>query len=99
MKRLLAVLSVLAALFIAQPIESALAKVKIDITIGGTLWGKGKISCNQGARLLRDRDYYNISPRDCQGRHYVYRAWRNNKYFQITVDARNSRVVDRRRLA
>ena len=98
MKRLLSVLSVLAALAIAQPIAPAQAKVQIDITIGGMLWGKGKITCNQGSRLLRDRGYYNVSPRDCWGRHYVYRAWRNNKFFQITVDARNSRVVDRRRL-
>jgi hypothetical protein len=98
MKRLLGILSVLAAVTIAQPAVPAQAKVQIDITIGGTLWGKGKISCNQGARLLRDRGYYNISIRDCRGRHYNYRAWRNNRYFQITVDARNSRVVDRRRL-
>ena len=98
MKRLLSVLSVLAALAIAQPIEPAQAKVVIDITIGGALWGNGKITCNQGSRLLRDRGYYNISRRDCWGRQYVYRAWRNNKYFQIIVDSRNARVVDRRRL-
>ncbi|MGE0006752.1 MAG: hypothetical protein AB7S92_14300 [Parvibaculaceae bacterium] len=98
MKRLSGILALFAALLIAQPAAPAQAKVQIDITIGGTLWGKGKISCRQGARLLRDRGYYNVSMRDCRGRYYTYRAWRKNRYFQIAVDARNSRVVNRLRL-
>lgn len=95
MKVLLAVLSLLVAVAITSP---AHAKVQIDISVGGTLWGKGKITCSQGARLLRERAYTGVTMRDCWGRYYIYRAWRNFRYYEIAVDSRNARVVDRLRL-
>ena len=96
MKRLLAVLSLLAAVVITSP--SAQAQVEVDISVGGALWGKGKITCSQGARLLRQRAYHSVTMRDCWGRYYIYRAWRSLRYYEIAVDSRNSRVVDRHRL-
>lgn len=98
MKMLLAVLSFLLAIVIFSPFAPAQAKVQIDISVGGTLWGKGKITCSQGARLLRDRAYTAVSMRDCWGRYYIYRAWRSFRYYEIAVDSRNARVVDRHRL-
>ena len=77
MKRLLAVISILAAVVITSPFEPAQAGVEVDISVGGALWGKGKITCNQGARLLRDRAYRGVTMRDCWGRYYIYRAWRS----------------------
>lgn len=98
MKMLLAALSLLAAVFITSPVTPAQAKVTVDITVGGALWGKGRISCSQGARLLRDRAYSGVTMRDCWGRYYIYRAWRNFRHYEIAVDSRNARVVDRHRL-
>jgi hypothetical protein len=98
MTRPLLVLSLLASVVISQPVEPAQAKVQIDITVGGTLWGKGKITCSQGARLLRDRAYHSVTMKDCWGRYYIYRAWRNFRHYEIAVDSRNARVVDRHRL-
>lgn len=98
MKMLLAVLSLLAAVAITSPFDPAHAKIQIDISVGATLWGKGKITCNQGARLLRERAYTGVTMRDCWGRCYIYRAWRNFRHYEIAVDSRNARVVDRHRL-
>jgi hypothetical protein len=97
MKRLLAMLSLLVAVGIAQPLKPAQA-AEVDIMVGSTLWNGGKISCSKGARLLRQRAYTGVVMRDCWGRYYIYRAWRSYRYYEIALDSRTSRVVDRMRL-
>jgi hypothetical protein len=82
----------------AQPVTVAHAKVSVEVTTGGSSWGKGRISCSRGARILRDRGYRDIVRKDCYGRFYVYRAWRDSRRYEIALDARSGRVVDRRRV-
>ena len=79
---------------------SASAQTNININIGvGTNLNRGRgISCSQGERLLRNRGFRNIRRIDCRGRFFVYRAWRGNSRFEITVRQSNGRVVDMRRI-
>jgi hypothetical protein len=73
----------------------AKAGVNIDINIGG----KKQISCGRGRRLVQDYGYFDVRPRDCNGRNYSYFGRRGNgRAFIITVDSRRARVVDVRRL-
>ena len=76
----------------------AKAQVNIDINIGTDLSLGRRISCAEGARLLRDRGFRNIRRRDCRGRHFVYRATRRGSRWEVALQSRNGRIVDVRRL-
>ena len=65
---------------------------------GGGHWGGGhwdddysggpaKLTCSQGKRKLRFKDYHHIRPTDCHGKFYGYRAIRNGKIFRIRMNA------------
>ena len=74
--------------------------VTVNISIGnGTSLNFGRrISCVDGARLIRDRGFREVVPRDCRGRYFVYRASRARHRYEISIDSRNGRVADFRRM-
>lgn len=91
----------LAVVFLLTPIgDPAPANaVTVNISIGnGTSLNFGRrISCVDGARLIRDRGFREVVPRDCRGRYFVYRASRGRHRYEISIDSRNGRVADFRR--
>ena len=104
MDRMLARLVVIAAILItlapvAAPVP-AYAVVSININIGnGTSLDSGRrISCAEGARLIRNRGFSNVTQRDCRGRYFTYRADRRGRRYEISVRARDGRVADYRRV-
>lgn len=64
--------------------------VTIDINSG-----RG-ISCRQGADRLRSWGYRDVTVRDCRGRFFVYRASRDRSRWEVALDSRNGRPVDKR---
>jgi hypothetical protein len=51
-----------------------------------------RLSCNEARRIVRSHGYYNIVPRDCSGRTYVFRAVRNDRVAVVYVNARSGAV-------
>lgn len=78
----------------------AAAQVTVSVEIGrGTqLSGRRRITCSEGASLLRRRGFQNISRVDCRGRYFVYRASRRSWRYEIAISSRDGQVVDFRRL-
>ena len=98
--RLLGIAAILITLApVAAPVP-AYAVVSININIGnGTSLDSGRrISCAEGARLIRNRGFSNVTQRDCRGRNFTYRADRRGRRYEISVRARDGRVVDYRRV-
>lgn len=93
----------LAVGLLASPLalpQAAIAQssVNIDINIGTNLNRGHGITCGQGERLLRNRGFRDVRRVDCRGRFFVYRAWRGNTRFEISIRQRDGRVVDMRRI-
>jgi hypothetical protein len=72
--------------------------VNINIGNGTSLDSGRRISCAEGARLIRNRGFSNVTQRNCTGRNFTYRASRRGSRYEISVRASNGRVVDYRRL-
>jgi hypothetical protein len=72
--------------------------VTIEINIGTSLNRGRAITCREGERLLRNRGFRDIRRVDCRGRFFVYRARRGSGHFEISLRARDGRVVDLRRI-
>ena len=77
---------------------SAQSNVNININIGTNLNRGLGITCGQGERLLRNRGFRDVRRVDCRGRFFVYRGWRGNTRFEISVRQRDGRIVDMRRI-
>ncbi|OCJ16209.1 hypothetical protein A6U87_23175 [Rhizobium sp. AC44/96] len=72
--------------------------VTININIGTNLNHGRPITCREGEWRIRDRGFRDVRRIDCRGRFFVYRAWRGAQRFEISLDRRNGRVVDFRRI-
>src|SRR5581483_8161205 len=99
MVRMLATsLSLAAALVFADVVTSvpADARVNVNINIGtGTSLNFGRnITCAQGARLIRNRGFSNVTQRNCGGRTFTYDAWRRGRQYRVSVRARDGVIVD-----
>ena len=99
MVRMLATsLSIAAALVfadIAAPVPAdARVSVNVNIGTGSSLNGGRSITCAQGARLIRNRGFNNVSQRSCRGRTFTYDAWRRGRLYSVSVRARDGRIVD-----
>lgn len=70
----------------------------IELHNGTSLNNGHAITCRDGERILRNRGFRDIRRVDCRGRFFVYRARRGGDRFEITINARNGRVVDVRRI-
>jgi hypothetical protein len=80
-----------------MPVATAPAKagINIDLNIGG----KDRISCGRGRRIVEDRGFRDVRPRNCGGRNYSYFGRRGGgRAFIITLDSRRGRIVDVRRI-
>jgi hypothetical protein len=76
----------------------ATAQVNININIGSSLNFGRRISCADGARIIRNRGFRDVRTVDCRGRYFVYRASRGGSRFEIALSARDGRVADFRRI-
>jgi hypothetical protein len=76
----------------------ATAQVNVNINIGSSLNFGRRISCSEGARIIRNRGFRDVRTVDCRGRYFVYRASRSGSRFEIALSARDGRVSDFRRL-
>lgn len=47
-----------------------------------------RLSCVSARRIVRDHGYRNVVARDCVGRTYSFRTWRNNQRVIVYVNAR-----------
>ena len=74
----------------------ARADLDIDLSIGFGGGFLGKVSCGTGARIV-DRRFNRVVARDCRGSHYEYTGRRNGKWYFITLNSRNARIVAVRR--
>ena len=83
---------------LGSPSPANAVTVNINIGNGTSLNFGRRISCADGARLIRNRGFRDVVPRDCRGRFFVYRAWRARHRYEISIDSRNGRVVDFRRI-
>lgn len=64
----------------------------------GTYVGDGTpITCRQGERFLRRRDFSSIRRIDCRGRYYTYHGSRRGSRYSITLRAKDGRIVEARR--
>jgi hypothetical protein len=72
--------------------------VTININVGSNLNHGRPISCREGERRIRDHGFRDVRRIDCRGRTFVYRAWRGSQRFEISLDSRNGRVSDVRRI-
>jgi hypothetical protein len=100
LQRPLSIAAVLVLAAVAAPMP-AQARVSVDFNIGaGTNLNFGRgISCSEGARLIRNRGFRDVSRINCRGRDFTYEASRRGSRYRAVVRARDGRVVDYRRLA
>jgi hypothetical protein len=79
----------------------AQASVTVNINIGnGTSLDSGRrITCAQGARLIRNRGFSGVTQRNCSGRTFRYEGSRRGNRYEISVRASDGRVTNYRRLA
>jgi hypothetical protein len=81
----------------------AVAGTDIDIGIGvggggyyqpGPSYGRGRISCRQGARIVAREGFRRVRADDCQGSEYRYFGRQRGDLFKIVVNSRNGRIKD-----
>lgn len=53
---------------------------------------RGRISCNEARRLVRQRGFQNVRARECEGRTYTFIAWRNDHRVLVFVNSRTGAV-------
>ena len=66
------------------------AQAGINIEIGGG----GRISCREGARIVRYNGFRDVRPIDCSGSNYSYRGVRRHSLFEIRVRSKSGRIAD-----
>lgn len=101
MDRMFARLLGIAAFFIilapvAVPVPADAISVNINIGNGTSLDFGRRISCAEGARLIMNRGFFGVTQRNCRGHYFTYRAARRGRRYEISVRARDGRVVDYR---
>jgi hypothetical protein len=97
--RLLGIAAVLIILAPAvAPVPAHAIRVNVNIGIGTSLDSGRRISCAEGARLIRNRGFFNVTQRNCRGRNFTYRAARRGRRYEISIRASDGRVVHYRRL-
>ncbi len=62
-------------------------------SVGTTINHGHRIGCTQGSRLLRMRGFHSVRTLDCRGSHFLYRATRLGRSYDITIRARDGRVT------
>ena len=55
-----------------------------------------QISCWEGKRILRDRNFRQIRPMKCQGTIYRYQAFKNGRPWLVRVNSYSARIVSAR---
>jgi hypothetical protein len=88
--------------------SQALADSDIDIGIGlgggyhqpGVQYARSgyRISCRQGARIVRSAGFRGVRAVDCDGSAYSYYGFRRDRMFQINVRSRDGSIRDISRL-
>jgi len=67
-----------------------------SVQVGTTLNNGHRIGCSQGSRLLRMRGFHTVRTLDCRGSHFLYRATRLGRSYDITIRARDGRITHSR---
>lgn len=78
----------------------AVAGTDIDIGIGvgggyyqpGPSYGRGRISCRQGARIVASQGFRRVRPDDCRGSEYKYFGQRRGDLYKIVVSSRYGQI-------
>jgi hypothetical protein len=66
----------------------------INIDLGMSGGGGGRISCREGVRIVSYAGFRQVRPLDCTGSYYSYRGFRRDSMFEITVRSRNDRITN-----
>jgi hypothetical protein len=53
---------------------------------------RGRISCGEAKRIVRDRGFRNVATRECEGRTYTFTAKRNGHRILLYVNSRTGAV-------
>ena len=61
----------------------------IQFQYGGN---RGRISCGEARRIVRDRGFRNVQARECEGRTYTFTARRDGRRILLYVNSRNGNV-------
>lgn len=81
----------------------AVAGTDIDIGVGiggggyyqpGPSYGRGRISCRQGARIVRSAGFQRVRADDCRGTEYKYFGRQDRGLYRIVVNSRSGRIKD-----
>ncbi|WP_235972531.1 MULTISPECIES: hypothetical protein [Brucella] len=67
-----------------------------SVQVGTTINQGHRIGCSQGSRLLRMRGFHTVRTLDCRGSHFLYRATRLGRSYDITIRARDGRITHSR---
>jgi hypothetical protein len=92
MVRLFVIGSIVSLALVAAETAPSMAGVSIDIG------GRHRISCREGANIVRDAGFWRVRPIACGGREYRYRGLRHHRMFAITVRSWSGRIVDVERI-
>ncbi|KAB2749967.1 hypothetical protein F9K95_16240 [Brucella anthropi] len=65
-----------------------------SVTVGVRINNGHRIRCSEGVRLARMRGFRNVRALDCRGSHFLYRADRSRRTYDVTVRARDGRVTN-----
>jgi hypothetical protein len=89
-------------MMLATPIAPARADTNVDIGIGlgGRYHDPGpyhwpartRISCREGARIVRSIGFRRVRPTDCSGSGYAYRGFRRGGLYEIEIRSSSGRV-------
>jgi hypothetical protein len=60
-----------------------------------TSYRRYRISCGEAKEMLRDRGYYRVRTRDCEGRSYSFLATKRGVPFIVRVSARSGEIISR----
>ena len=77
-----------------MPVATTPTQAGIDIDINLD----GRISCRQGKRIVENRGFHRVQPRDCEGREYAYFGRKHGDSFIITLSSRRGRIIDIREI-
>jgi hypothetical protein len=57
-----------------------------------------QISCWEGKRIVRERNFYRVRPMRCEGAIYRYQAFKNGQPWVVKVNSYSARIVSARPL-
>ena len=55
-------------------------------------YNRGRLSCGEARRVVRNSGYRNVSTIECQGRTYTFEATRRGRDVTVFVNSRNGRI-------